>query len=207
MKTPVKTLNRFSMMLSAVMALALLAAIILSYPAKSAEAALLTSDGDTIAAPKTALLPTNSVIGDIPPSQANTGSADLLATDHILSLDSVALSPRQRVYAALERADIRDTLRGYGVSTDEARARADSLTDSEIAELAYALDMMPAGAGYTHDGHHHGGHHSGYIHDSTFPKLLVIGAAGVLFPPSLIFFGLVEMMSYSSHGHSWDQER
>jgi len=66
-----KTLNRISMMLSAVMALALLAAIILSYPAKSAEAALLTSSGETIAAPKTALLPTDSVIGDVPPAQAN----------------------------------------------------------------------------------------------------------------------------------------
>jgi hypothetical protein len=207
-----KILNRLSMMLSAAVALALLAVMILSYPAKSAEAALLTSNGDVIAAHKTVLLPTNSVIGDTPVPAPNAGSANLLATDNILSLESVdpagamVLSPRQRVFAALEREDIRQGLRNYGVSPEEARARVASLTDSEVAELANELDNTPAGAGYSHS-NHGGGHHGSYVHDSTFPKLLVIGTAAVLFPPSLIFFGFIELLSYASHGHSWDQER
>ena len=200
-----KILNRLSMMLSAAVALALLAVMILSYPAKSAEAALLTSNGDAIATHNTVLLPTNSVIGDTPVSAPNAGSANLLATDNILTADpagALVLSPRQRVFAALEREDIRQGLRDYGVSPEEARARVASLTDSEVAELANELDNTPAGAGYSHSGHH-----GSYVHDSTFPKLLVIGTAPVLFPPSLIFFGFLELLSYASHGHSWDQER
>ena len=200
-----KILNRLSMVLSAAVALALLAVMILSYPAKSAEAALLTSNGDAIATHKTVLLPTNSVIGDTPVSAPNAGSANLLATDNILTADpagALVLSPRQRVFAALEREDIRQGLRDYGVSPEEARARVASLTDSEVAELANELDNTPAGAGYSHSGHH-----GSYVHDSTFPKLLVIGTAAVLFRPSLIFFGFLELLSYASHGHSWDQER
>ena len=200
-----KILNRLSMMLSAAVALALLAVMILSYPAKSAEAALLTSNGDAIATHNTVLLPTNSVIGDTPVSAPNAGSANLLTTDNILTADpagALVLSPRQRVFAALEREDIRQGLRDYGVSPEEARARVASLTDSEVAELANELDNTPAGAGYSHSGHH-----GSYVHDSTIPKLLVIGTAAVLFPPSLIFFGFLELLSYASHGHSWDQER
>ena len=200
-----KVLNRLSMMLSAAVALALLAVMILSYPAKSAEAALLTSNGDAIATHNTVLLPTNSVISDTPVSAPNAGSANLLATDNILTADpagALVLSSRQRVFAALEREDIRQGLRDYGVSPEEARARVASLTDSEVAELANELDNTPAGAGYSHSGHH-----GSYVHDSTFPKLLVIGTAAVLFPPSLIFFGFLELLSYASHGHSWDQER
>ncbi len=192
-----KTLKWLSTSLSAAVALSLLAVMILSYPAKSADAALVTSGGNTVPAHQAALLPTNSVIGDIPSSNS-VGNANLLATDRILSEDSIALSPRQRVFQALEREDIRASLRDYGVSPEEARARVASLTDSEVAELVNELDNMPAGAGRQH---------GGYVNDSTFPKLLVIGAAAVLFPPSLIFFGFVELLSYSSSGHSWDRER
>lgn len=196
------TLKWLSTSLSAAVALALLAVMILSYPAKSAEAAMVSSDGNTAPAQQATLLPTNSVIGDMP-SRPEAGSADLLATERILSSESIALSPRERVSAALEREDIRADLRSYGVSPEEAAARVASLTDAEVAELANELDNMPAGAGYSHKDHTH----HGYVHDSSFAKLLVIGTAAVLFPPSLIFFGFAELLSYSSHGHSWDQVR
>ena len=196
------TLKWFSTGLTAVVALALLAVMILSYPAKSAEAAMISSDGDKMSTHQAALLPTNSVIGDMP-ELPQVGSADLLATDRILSSDAIELGPRERVSAALEREDIRADLRSYGVSPEEAQARVTSLTDAEVADLANELDNMPAGAGYKHKDHSH----HGYAHDSSFAKLLVIGAAGVLFPPSLIFFGFAELLSYSSHGHSWDNER
>ena len=100
-----KTLKWLSTSLSAALALSLLAVMILSYPAKSADAALVTSGGNTVPAHQAALLPTNSVIGDIPSSNS-VGNANLLATDRILSEDSIALSPRQRVFQALEREDI-----------------------------------------------------------------------------------------------------
>ncbi len=192
-----QSLKWLSTGLSAALALSLLAMMILSYPAKSADAALVTSDGNTAPAHQAALLPTDSVIGGMPSSEP-VGNADLLATDRVLSPESIALSPRQRVSAALEREDIRASLRDYGVSPEEAQARVASLTDSEVAELVNELDDMPAGAGRQR---------GGYVHDSTFPKLLVIGTAAVLFPPSLIFFGFMELLSYSSSGHSWDRER
>ena len=196
------TLKWLSTILSAAVALALLAVMILSYPAKSAEAAMVLSDGNTAPAQQASLLPTNSVIGDMP-SLPEARSADLLATERILSPDSITLSPRQRVLASLEREDIRASLQGYGVSPEEAAARVASLTDAEVAELANELDNMPAGAGYTHKNHSH----HGYVHDSSFAKLLVIGTAAVLFPPSLIFFGFAELLSYSSSGHSWNNVR
>ena len=161
------TVKWISIGFSAVAALMLLALMTLTFPAKSADAAMVTSGGDTVSTHQAALLPTDSVMGDTA-VLPEAGNADLLATENILR--------------ALERDDIRADLQSYGVSQAEARARVASLTDSEVAELANELDNMPAGAGTKHNGHHHGG----YIHDSTFAKLLVIGAAGVLFPPSLM---------------------
>ncbi len=54
---------------------------------------------------------------------------------------------RDRVITALEREDMRDQLAAYGITPEEARARVDALTDSEIAALSGALDDAPAGAG------------------------------------------------------------
>ena len=175
------TVKWISIGFSAVAALMLLALMTLTFPAKSADAAMVTSGGDTVSTHQAALLPTDSVMGDTA-VLPEAGNADLLATENILTPEPVALDPRERVLRALERDDIRADLQSYGVSQAEARARVASLTDSEVAELANELDNMPAGAGTKHNGHHHGG----YIHDSTFAKLLVIGAAGVLFPPSLM---------------------
>jgi hypothetical protein len=68
----------------------------------------------------------------------NTRDAFLSAPD---------MSMRERVLTALERDDMLAQLEAYGISLDEARARVDALTDSEIAALSGSLDEEPAGAG------------------------------------------------------------
>ena len=72
--------------------------------------------------------------------------ARLIATQDAF-LSDPDMSMRERVLAALERDDMQAQLEAYGISLDEARARVDALTDSEIAALSGSLDQEPAGAG------------------------------------------------------------
>ena len=52
---------------------------------------------------------------------------------------------RARLAAALERAEVQQHLRAYGVSADEVKARVAALSDSEAAELAAHIETLPAG--------------------------------------------------------------
>jgi hypothetical protein len=52
---------------------------------------------------------------------------------------------RERLCMLLDRSEVRTTLAAWGVSSEEAMARVDSLTDQEVAQLADQLDQMPAG--------------------------------------------------------------
>ena len=54
-------------------------------------------------------------------------------------------SDRARIAAALEREDVRARLAAHGVSPAQAQARVAALTDAEAAELAGAVDALPAG--------------------------------------------------------------
>ena len=54
---------------------------------------------------------------------------------------------RESVKAFLERADVIAQMQAHGVNPAEARARVDSLTDSEIDAIAGKMDQIPAGAG------------------------------------------------------------
>jgi hypothetical protein len=63
--------------------------------------------------------------------------AALVATD--ASLD------HQRIAGLLERADVQERLRAYGVDPGEARARVAALTDAEAAQLVSNIDELPAG--------------------------------------------------------------
>jgi hypothetical protein len=54
-------------------------------------------------------------------------------------------SDRARIAAMLEREDVREQLAARGVSLEQARARVEALTDTEAAELAGAVDALPAG--------------------------------------------------------------
>ena len=54
---------------------------------------------------------------------------------------------RERLKAMLAREGIAQRLIGWGVDTDEARARVDTLNEAELAVLADKLESMPAGSG------------------------------------------------------------
>lgn len=52
---------------------------------------------------------------------------------------------RARVRAFMERGEVRKRLEALGVDPDEAAARAETLSDAEIALIAGKLDKLPAG--------------------------------------------------------------
>jgi hypothetical protein len=52
---------------------------------------------------------------------------------------------RARIGAALERDGVREQLAARGVSLEQAKARVAALSDAEAAELAGAVDALPAG--------------------------------------------------------------
>jgi hypothetical protein len=52
---------------------------------------------------------------------------------------------RERIAAALERAEVQAQLQAHGVSPSEVKARVAALTDAEAAELATRIDELPAG--------------------------------------------------------------
>jgi hypothetical protein len=51
-----------------------------------------------------------------------------------------------RLQAALNRDDLAAMLQARGVSTDEMRARVDTLTDAEAQQMVAQIDQAPAGA-------------------------------------------------------------
>jgi hypothetical protein len=63
--------------------------------------------------------------------------AALVATDAALE--------RQHIAGLLERAEVQQQLRAYGVEPAEARARVAALTDAEAAQLVSNIDELPAG--------------------------------------------------------------
>ena len=52
---------------------------------------------------------------------------------------------RERLNMLLDRSEVRKHLEDWGVNPEEAKARVDSLTDQEIAEIAAQIDQLPAG--------------------------------------------------------------
>ena len=47
----------------------------------------------------------------------------------------------------ISRNDIKKTLISQGIDPDEAKARVDSLSDSEVIEVADKIEQLPAGGG------------------------------------------------------------
>jgi hypothetical protein len=54
---------------------------------------------------------------------------------------------RESLHMLLDRSEVRKQLEAWGVNSEEAKTRVDSLTDQEIAEIADQMDQMPAGGG------------------------------------------------------------
>src|SRR3954464_8848591 len=63
----------------------------------------------------------------------------------VIGTDQVVQSERERVKAALERPDIVKALKKVGVDATAAEARVDAMSDTEVAQLANVVDLLPAG--------------------------------------------------------------
>lgn len=68
----------------------------------------------------------------------------MINTEEFLDVSESQLE-RERVRAFLAREDVRAKLVSLGISPDEARARADALSDREVKQLVAQLDKLPAG--------------------------------------------------------------
>jgi hypothetical protein len=71
--------------------------------------------------------------------------AEMIGTDQLLAPSPDAR--RERVEAFLAREDVQRELESFGVSPAEAKARAASLTEAELQEVASRVDSLPAGGG------------------------------------------------------------
>lgn len=71
--------------------------------------------------------------------------AELVSTEALLRVERVQ-QERTAVAAALERADVRDTLLSYGVDPTQVSARVNNLSADEIHTLATEIERMPIGA-------------------------------------------------------------
>lgn len=67
-------------------------------------------------------------------------SAGVIQTESL-----VASQSRDRVAAALARADVRAQLEAYGVRPADVEARLQALSEDEISQLAQQIDSLPAG--------------------------------------------------------------
>jgi len=54
---------------------------------------------------------------------------------------------RDHLKTLISRNDIKNALISQGIDPDEAKARVDSLSDSEVIEVADKIEQLPAGAG------------------------------------------------------------
>ena len=54
---------------------------------------------------------------------------------------------RDHLKTLIFRKDIKNALISQGIDPDEAKARVDSLSDSEVIEVADKIEQLPAGAG------------------------------------------------------------
>jgi len=74
----------------------------------------------------------------------NYAGAALVTTEQAIERNDIALD-RAELKNLLSRDDIKNQLSAMGVDTDEATARIDSLSDSEVAEIVARLNDQPAG--------------------------------------------------------------
>ncbi|MGD9062469.1 MAG: PA2779 family protein [Desulfobacterales bacterium] len=93
----------------------------------------------------TILISTFLLYFPLPPAQAG-----MITTEYVIHQDFKKLSDRARVRAFLKRAQVIAQMRAYGIHHQEALARVDSLTDSEIASIAGRMDQIPVGAAGTY---------------------------------------------------------
>ena len=69
----------------------------------------------------------------------------------MIGTDEAVQPERERVKAALERPDVVQALQKMGVQAKDAAARVDAMSDAEVAQLAGAVDLLPAGGVLSND--------------------------------------------------------
>jgi hypothetical protein len=70
--------------------------------------------------------------------------AALVGTETVMDAERV-LSARERVRSLMAREDIQAALVERGIDPQEARARAEALSDAEAVRLADTVESLPAG--------------------------------------------------------------
>ena len=75
-----------------------------------------------------------------------TAQAGIVSTEQAMTADA-ADANRDRVTSFLSRDDVRVELQAQGLSTTDAVARVQAMSDAEVAQLAQRVDQAPAGAG------------------------------------------------------------
>jgi hypothetical protein len=73
-----------------------------------------------------------------------TALAALIGTETVLDAAN-STEMRDRVKGFLAREDVRAIFIAQGIDTQEAQARIDSLTDSEVEEISHQIEQLPAG--------------------------------------------------------------
>lgn len=73
-----------------------------------------------------------------------TANAAMVGTDVVVD-HALAEQGRARIMALVNREEVRAQLEARGVTTEQARARVDALTDDEALQIAGKLDQLPAG--------------------------------------------------------------
>jgi len=71
-------------------------------------------------------------------------NAGLIGTDQIVAAQAQAA--RDKVLTLVSRADVAQQLQTMGLTPLAAKERVDSLTDSEVAQIAGHIEGLPAGA-------------------------------------------------------------
>jgi len=72
---------------------------------------------------------------------AMVGTEDILANRH-------ASDVRDQVRSFLDRQDVQSQLTARGIDPAEAKARVDSLSDSEVMQIADTIDQLPSGGDF-----------------------------------------------------------
>ena len=72
---------------------------------------------------------------------AMVGTEDILASRY-------ASDARDQVRSFLDRQDVQSQLTARGIDPAEAKARVDSLSDSEVMQIADTIDQLPSGGDF-----------------------------------------------------------
>ena len=73
--------------------------------------------------------------------------AEVLGTEAILANQDTQ-NARDRLRSFLDREDVQSQLTARGIDPDEAQARVDSLSDTEVMQITDKIEQLPAGGSF-----------------------------------------------------------